>query len=363
MITLWFEKLFLYTEKNRSGSKNAKVLLQRSMKVGSGCLFLLLVGCSSAGRQPIKYHPIVEDLDFQQSLKNYKITVLAPGSSPSPEKVEALRNLACLPLQFPQALISKEVPFHANGDQKRFELLKQALQDNSSQQIIWAIRGGYGAARLIDKLEKLSQPKTEKWLVGYSDMTALHLFVSQRWQWKTLQGSFLVDFLDPQKDPQNFKKLSDLFSSRISHLELDQLLPLNEAAKRSKRIDGRLTGGNLTLVQNSLGTAWQIQSQGKILFLEDDGEKGYQIDRILYQLKQAGVFKDVKAIVFGEFSGKDEFIDFALQRFALETAIPVFKTDEFGHGVKNYPLLYNAYSTLCPYGGGQFYKLKMRVKN
>lgn len=110
------------------------------------------------------------------------------------------------------------------------------------------------------------------------------------------------------------------------------------------------------MIQTSIGTAWQIQSAGKILFLEEVGEKGYAVDRTLNHLKQAGLLKNVRAIIFGQFLAPrdekevvaSEYISLALERFAKETSIPVFKNEQFGHGSINYPIIYNAKSDIIP---------------
>lgn len=309
-----------------------------------------------------QYNAAVKNSEFLKVLEKFKILAVVPSSAPpSSENIQQLKEIPSLNIVLPDEYISDAIPYTANTDEKRFEFLKNALVSNDPSTIIWTVRGGYGAGRLIDDLEKMTKPELEKIFIGFSDITVLHLFLSQKWGWKTIHGPVLLDMLTLtiEKDPKNLEKVADLISGKVKYAELTQLLPLNTLAENSNTISGRITGGNLTMVQSSIGTSWQIDTKGKILFLEDIGNKGYQIDRMLTQLKQAGLFKGAKAIVFGYFKGADEFNDFALNRFAQEVNIPVYKTDEFGHGEKNYPLIYNAESTLSKSENSEFFILKM----
>jgi muramoyltetrapeptide carboxypeptidase len=118
-------------------------------------------------------------------------------------------------------------------------------------------------------------------------------------------------------------------------------------------------GGNLTVLASGFGTRWQLRPKGALLFLEDVGEKGYRVDRMLNQFRQAGVLEGVNAVIFGEFLGPDQAgIEVALARFAQSIAIPVFKTNQFGHGVLNYPIRYGAVSRI-ERENGQVFKLVM----
>jgi muramoyltetrapeptide carboxypeptidase len=121
-----------------------------------------------------------------------------------------------------------------------------------------------------------------------------------------------------------------------------ELAPLNAAARRRQRIVSRLTGGNLTVLQSTLGTALQRRPSG-ILFLEDIGERGYRIDRMLEQLRQAGVLRHLKAIVLGTFLGGAEsdggnLGPAVLERFAQELSIPVLSGIQAGHGTCQRPV-------------------------
>lgn len=231
------------------------------------------------------------------------------------------------------------VPYNANSDSERFVELKNAIYND--KKYIWALRGGYGSARLLEKLETLKKPKNQKIFIGYSDATFLHLFFN-KWGWKTIHGAMPVNLLVSEKsnevDKKNFTLISDIIKNQKGVLYYDQLKPLNDTASKTLSVEGKLIGGNLTLLTNSLGTKWSINGNNKIIFIEDIHSKGYVIDRDLNHLKQAGVFKHAKAILFGSFTKSDDHVEYALNKFAKEIDIPVFRAQIFGHGKINYPL-------------------------
>jgi muramoyltetrapeptide carboxypeptidase len=314
----------------------------------------LSAGCTTMLDTKPAFNPIVTDADFQKTFQSHPIRSIAPASGIESEVIEQLRSITHFKINIPDNIVENKIIFHANADEERFLQLKNALYDKSPHTIIWTLRGGYGSARLIEKLRQCPKPETEKIFIGYSDITALHLFLSQHWHWHTIHGDGLAKLLTPTQDPQNFKRIASIISKKEKNLTLDPLIPLNKEALDTKKISGRITGGNLSIIQTSIGTPWQIQTAGKILFIEEVSEKGYRIDRILNHLKQSGILKKVKGIVFGQLISfldtvdlpTSEDITVALERFATETNIPVFKSNQFGHGHTNYPLIYNAPSEI-----------------
>lgn len=312
------------------------------------------------------FNPILSNPNFLQAIANCNIRLIAPASGTTPENIEALRSLSMLSsalrFKFPKNLNSDVIAFHANTDEERLHCLREALYDDNSNDIIWALRGGYGTARLLNELAKLPKPSKEKILIGCSDITALHLFLTQQWNWRTLHGPVLLELLHLDRDPQNLLKVLDIIHKNVSCTKITNLKLLNPNKVYAEKITGRITGGNLTIVQTSIGTPWQIQTKDKIIFLEDVGEKGYYIDRALNHLRQAGMLAGIKAIVFGEFfAPRDDKTDLALTRFAADTDIPVFKTNQFGHGKHNHPLIYNAESEILQEAESDDHCLKIHI--
>ena len=278
--------------------------------------------------------------------KKFKIIAISPASYPYCEYKD-IQSIAGINLYNNKLLLNKDVhPFHSNSDEKRFEDLNKALNIQDENVIIWCINGGYGSAKLINYLQRQSKPKCEKIFIGYSDITALHLFFSQKWSWKTIHGPCLGELFKEDKDINNFLNLFDCLLRKdfTNRKFVKYIKPLNLAAEKFKdQIDlFKFTGGNLALIQTSLGTSWQIDIKNKVLFLEDIGEAGYKIDRMLNHISSVLNIRTVKAIIFGEFINSDEFIDFTINNFVnLNSSIPIYKTDKLGHGKNNLPIIYN----------------------
>ena len=229
--------------------------------------------------------------------------------------------------------------FSTNSLEYRTQHLIEAFT-NTKSKAVWAIRGGYGAAKIIPYLEKITPPKQAKLLLGFSDITALHLFVQSRWNWRSLHSPVINQLIT------NYKLLEDLKPIIFGEKDINykELRPLNQAAKNEITIEAEITGGNLSIVQTSLATAWQIQANNKIVFLEEVDERGYQIDRMLHHLLQAGIFKTAKAIIFGdvtpgyEKNGSSLCIA-AIEKFAQDMDIPILHFPLIGHNPKhNFPL-------------------------
>jgi muramoyltetrapeptide carboxypeptidase len=280
--------------------------------------------------------------ELAKILNHTKINVVAPASGASDKDLFTLQNSG-LNLEFQSSCFNSINPFHSADDETRFECLKNAIY-NEDIEVIWCLRGGYGSAKLIEKLMELSKPKKQKIFIGYSDITALHIFFTQEWGWKTIHGSVLIELILNEKDVSSMLKLSHLITNKKKEAIIEDIIPLNQVAKNIIKIDASLTGGNLTMVTTSLGTKWNIKTKGKILFLEDVNVKPYQIDRLLNHLKQAMVLEGLKAIVFGSFDSDKKDTMELLKIFADEIKIPIFKTDRSGHGKFNDPIIYNSSS-------------------
>lgn len=307
-------------------------------------------------------------------LKNLDIRVVAPaGRIKDPETLVNLRIVSkkYLPgIGIDKLKISDASLFHSASDKERFEDLRDALNDESS--VVWCFRGGYGSAKLIDYLKKIPKPSREKIFVGYSDITALHLFFSQEWGWKTIHGPVINELVywkksgDAKKRPNDIAQTAKICAGKIKKSYIKGIKPLNEGASRNLSPVGKLTGGNLTMVQSSIGTDWEIKTEGRILFLEDINCEPYQIDRILLHLKQAGIFSKPVAIIFGDFAYQGSDKDFSkkiervLKEFAESTDIPVFKSQRFGHGEINEPIIYNSEGSIKKSSKGLF-DLEMKI--
>lgn len=280
------------------------------------------------------------------------IDVIAPGSATEPETLK--KSVGALESMGFRVRVSKDILkpdlFLSNSDQYRFHDLKRALLAKDSQ-AIWCLRGGYGSMRLLPALNKLKKPNHKKLLIGLSDISSLHLFLNQKWNWPTLHGP-LVDRLGlGLLSIENQAEVRKVLYGEIAEVVFDRLTPLTAAARKVKKLEGSVIGGNLMVITSSLGTPNQVRGDGKILFFEEMSERGYRIDRCLQQMKQAGVFRKVKAVVLGDFIKCEEpnGIDLSWQtliQFFEELHIPLFKGIETGHAPIQRPLFLNTPSKI-----------------
>ena len=230
----------------------------------------------------------------------------------------------------------------ANSDGKRLKLLKSALL-NSKSAGVWSLRGGYGSIRLLPELLKLKKPRTAKMFMGLSDITSLLIFLNQKWNWNVLHGPNLVKVGTsgiPQSDIDYLRKV--LFGE-VKLIEFPRLKALNRVAKRKGQVSGSIIGGNLITLQSTLGTPFEIDTSNKFLFIEDIGERGYKVDRVLEHLKQAGKFKRVKGVLIGQFTGGKEpsgrdLVPSVLKNFADSVSFPVVSGFQSGHGPRQRPI-------------------------
>lgn len=267
------------------------------------------------------------------------IEIVAPASRCSENILDDLKNLLT---SWQLNCIVNEPIFGndllcANSDEMRFQFLEKALYNPKTKAIICA-RGGYGSARLIPSLAQLDPNKIPKLFIGMSDITSLNLFLQQNWQWPTLHGALSSD----KFSAESFTWMNSFLFGKNKHIELIGC-PLNFSAQNAEMIESTIIGGNLSLIQASIGTPWQINCDNKILFLEDISERGYQIDRMLEHLRQANLFKNAAAILLGDFMGGKEpdgssLIEPVLQRFAENCKIPVLQVSGIGHSYHNVPL-------------------------
>ncbi|WP_222937555.1 LD-carboxypeptidase [Spartinivicinus ruber] len=246
---------------------------------------------------------------------------------------------------------------YVNTEKARAESLINALLDDGVD-IVWFVKGGGGGVNILPYLhmEKerllLAKPKI---LIGFSDVTAIHSFVNETLQWKSLHGvvaSYNKDNKDKDEkkiqvnDLEPLPSVEQVLSKGVFY---QNIIPLNTLAK--KGANGELRGGNFTLVSSLFSTVYEPNLSGKILLLEDIGTSFRQLDRRLHQL----LFKkdlNVNAIVFGQFYPLDPtdeqrlIYKSVIEKFAQKFNKPVYYYPYVGHGRKNHPLILGTNSTL-----------------
>ncbi len=186
----------------------------------------------------------------------------------------------------------------AGSDKRRSEELLEFLLNPNIKAVLFA-RGGYGLMRLLPELDKNRIDVPPKIVLGYSDLTSLLIYLNQKLGWVTFYGPVVAkDFSSHLNE-----KTRNFFHQAVTSLKPLGPFTFSETEIVKKGIaEGELTGGCLSLVVASLGTPFEIDTQNKILFLEDVNEKPYSIDRMLTQLLLAGKLNKVKGILFGDFA-------------------------------------------------------------
>ena len=192
-------------------------------------------------------------------------------------------------------VFSKDNHF-AGTDEQRCEDFQKAMDDPKIS-AIWCARGGYGTVRILDKLDYSKFKQNPKWLIGYSDITALH----NQFHNKGFQSIHSLMCVSLTKDLDEIKETIDTFKSTIFGKSINYTLEGSDY-NRVGETTGELVGGNLTILHTMLGSETSIDTSGKILFIEEIGEYKYHIDRMLQSMKRAGYFDNLKGLVVGDMS-------------------------------------------------------------
>jgi muramoyltetrapeptide carboxypeptidase len=186
---------------------------------------------------------------------------------------------------------------HFSGtDEERASDFQKAL-DNPSIKAIWCARGGYGSGRILDKLDYSKFKESPKWIVGYSDITAFHSHI-QNLGFQTIHAMMATSL---SFNPEETEQSIETFRKALFGEELSYKISSSEYNKIGEA-EGILVGGNLSILQNMLGSVSQLNTDGSILFIEEIGEYKYHIDRMLRGLKRAGYFDNCKGLIIGGMS-------------------------------------------------------------
>jgi muramoyltetrapeptide carboxypeptidase len=202
----------------------------------------------------------------------------------------------------------------AGGDTTRGGELMAAFADPETT-AVWCARGGYGVSRLLDRIDFDLIRRHPKVLIGFSDITALHLAIHQRTDLVTFHGPNLQDGFGKADDMPAASEAA-LWRAMLGEKQANDaqgwtydVAGVNKTSLRAIRggaARGRLTGGNLSVLAGLMGTPFEIDTAGRILFLEDVGERLYRVDRYLSQLWLAGKLQAAAGVLLGSFSYDDD---------------------------------------------------------
>jgi len=272
------------------------------------------------------------------------LSAATPAFTPEEmQKVEEVLAYFNLKPFYPKYFFSKNDKITERIEEKASDF--NELFANDEVRAIISIRGGYGSMHILDKIDYNKIASNPKIIIGYSDITALLIAIQKFTGLVTFHGPMLLSAFTPF----TAKYFEAIIFNNQAPIEMTN--PVQSSGIRNPyptrtivkgKASSELVGGNLTTISTTLGTPYEIETKGKILFLEDVGEEPYRIDRMLTQLRLAGKFKDVKGIVFGDcvdcgfrqFESSRSW-DFTLgeilNNFFANMKIPVFSGLLIGH--------------------------------
>ena len=224
----------------------------------------------------------------------------------------------------------------------------QAAMNDREVRLIFCSRGGYGAIHLLEQLNFDIIKENPKWLLGFSDITALHS-TFQRNGLMSIHAPMAKHFSDEGDSDLSVQYIKDVITGK----PLDYTIPLKSSQlNKQGEVTGRLFGGNLSVLTSLIGSKYIYLPKNGILFLEDIGEKPYKVDKMIHQLKISGIFNNIKGLIIGQFTEYEE--DSNMYEDLYESIYTVIKEFSFpvcfdfpvGHTKLNFPLIMGQTATL-----------------
>ena len=240
---------------------------------------------------------------------------------------------------------------YAGSIRQRLEDLQEAMDDEKAKAILCS-RGGYGAVHLVGKLDFTKFREHPKWLIGFSDITALHNEFQQN-GFASLHAPMARHLTVEPEDDFSAQALKDiLFGNAPAGKEAFGYICPKHKLNHEGTGTGILRGGNLSVFYGLRGTPYDIPAEGTILFIEDVGERPHAVERMMYNLKLGGVLEKLSGLIIGQFTeyeenkslGKDLYG--ALADLVKEYDYPICFDFPVGHVTKNFPMINGAEVTL-----------------
>ncbi len=295
----------------------------------------------------------------QKLNKGDTVGLIAPGSYISVNQLnESIKNIE--DLGYKVRYSSKILDQHgylAGDDSVRIEEIHSLILDDDVKAIV-AVRGGYGCARLLPNLDYEIIKNNPKIIIGYSDITSL------------LYGIYKKTGLVCFHGPVGTSTFNDYSVKHFENIltQTNKQYSMQNLPEDDKQINvitpgvakGELVGGNLSIVVSMIGTEYDIDSKGKIIFLEEIGEEPYRVDRMLTQMRQSGKFEDCAGIALGVFRNCDvdltdpEFensltLEQVLNDRLGDLGVPVIYGLSFGHITNKFTLPFGVKAELDTY--------------
>ena len=261
------------------------------------------------------------------------VGIVAPASNIQREMLDAgcraLRDLGYKPL-FSDSILDRDLYFAGSVERRKREL--EEMFTNAEVRAIVCARGGYGANYLLEALDLKKITTNPKIFVGYSDITTLLTWFADEAGFVTFHGPMLTKDFSCADGVDLESWSAALSGSSAWDVKVESVSGLADGFG-----EGVLYGGCLSMLAASLGTPYEIRTNGTILFIEDIAAKPYQIDRMLMQLKLAGKFDQVRGIVFGEMldciqtKNQDYTLQQVIMRVLGDLEIPIAYGLRSGH--------------------------------
>ncbi len=227
----------------------------------------------------------------------------------------------------------------ASTDENRLSDLQDMINNPDIKAIICA-RGGYGTARIIDRVDFTPLKNHPKWLIGFSDITVLHAALNKNGI-ASIHGPMCKSFLNYTQTGADVDILFSIMEGEKPSYLINPY-PYNKKGNAT----GSVIGGNLSILQSLRGTTYDFDPKGKILFIEDLSEYLYHLDRMIYNLKLGGILENISGLIIGQFTemkdNEDPFgqsIEEIIYNAVSEYNYPVAFNFPSGHIETNYPLI------------------------
>lgn len=284
--------------------------------------------------------------------KGDTIGVIAPSSPPDMKRLEqAIPFFTNLGLHVKLGkYIDQEYGYLAGTDEQRLADFHEMMRDDEVKAIIFA-RGGYGVGRIAASIDYELIRNKPKIIWGYSDITFLHIAIMQKAGLVTFHGPMLAsDIADTNFDAVSQASFQQLFKPEI-RLYDETISPLDVLVEGTD--SGQLVGGNLSLIISTLGTEFEIDTDGKILLIEDIYEPPYKVDAMLNQLELAGKLSKLAGVVVGDFANADPkdkpslTLEEVFRHYLGELPCPVVLGFKIGHCFPHFAVPLGVQATVC----------------
>lgn len=270
------------------------------------------------------------------------IGICAPARKVSPEELApgiSLLESWGFKVRTSKNLYAAENQFSGSDAQRAADM--QELMDDPTVDAIISARGGYGCVRIIDKLDFTNFEKKPKWIIGFSDLTVFHNHLHQNFSIQSIHAAMVFSMGGDRCTADALENLRKMLMGEELRYSV-----VNSPLNRSGNAEGILVGGNLSLLYALSGSASDIDTRGKILFIEDLDEYLYHIDRMMMQLKRSGKLEGLSGLIVGGMSDmRDNAIPFGktaeeiISEAVRDYSFPVCMNFPAGHIQNNQPLV------------------------